>query len=61
MAKRKLRKGSKLACIPCGREVIVDACGTSYTTIWCCGKPMKKGTASKQKKKSTPKKKTVKK
>lgn len=37
----KLNKGSKLACIPCGREVVVDCCGVSERTLWCCGKPMK--------------------
>lgn len=42
----KIRKGQKLTCIPCGREVIVDCCGISRRTIWCCGKPM----ASKRKK-----------
>lgn len=50
---RKLKKGSKLACVPCGREVVVDACGISAKTIWCCGKPMtsKKKTARKKGKK----------
>ena len=37
----KLKKGQKLSCVPCGREVIVDACGAAETTIWCCGKPMR--------------------
>lgn len=36
----KPKKGQKLVCVPCGREVIVDCCGTSARTIWCCGKPM---------------------
>lgn len=36
----KMKKGSRLVCVPCGREVIVDACGISQQTIWCCGKPM---------------------
>lgn len=43
MVKGKLKKGSKLVCIPCGREVIIDCCGASARTIWCCGKPMRKG------------------
>lgn len=37
----KMKKGQKFACAPCGREVVVDACGISRSTIWCCGKPMK--------------------
>lgn len=37
----KTKKGKKLACVPCGREVVVDCCGTSANTIWCCGQPMK--------------------
>ncbi|MDD5195103.1 MAG: hypothetical protein PHQ96_05475 [Candidatus Omnitrophica bacterium] len=36
----KIKKGEKLACVPCGREVTVDFCGISESTIWCCGKPM---------------------
>ncbi|MCK9554377.1 hypothetical protein M0R36_00955 [bacterium] len=50
MAVKKLKKGSRLACIPCGREVIVDSCGASATTIWCCGRPMKKSVKAKAKK-----------
>jgi len=47
----KLKKGSKLVCAPCGREIIVDACGASNTTIWCCDKPMRpKAKKSKAKK-----------
>jgi hypothetical protein len=49
MAKTKVKKRQKLVCVPCGREVIVDCCGTSARTIWCCGKPMKKGSAAKKK------------
>ena len=49
MAKTKIKKGQKLSCIPCGREVIVDSCDTSVRTIWCCEKPMKKGTSLKKK------------
>ncbi|MDD5019600.1 MAG: hypothetical protein PHH75_03190 [Candidatus Omnitrophica bacterium] len=36
----KVKKGSRLVCVPCGREVVVDDCGISRQTIWCCGKPM---------------------
>ena len=49
MAKKNMKKGQRLACIPCGREVIVGSCGTSARTIWCCGKPMKKRASSKKK------------
>ncbi len=52
MVKKSIKKGSKLVCVPCGREVIVDECGMSERTIWCCGKPMKKGSASPKKKKT---------
>lgn len=54
----KAKKGQKLACVPCGREVVVDACGISEETIWCCGKPMsnKKKAAGKKAGKSTKKK-----
>ncbi|MDD5583675.1 MAG: hypothetical protein PHV55_01280 [Candidatus Omnitrophica bacterium] len=43
----KLKKGQKMACVPCGREVVVDACGASSTTLWCCGKPMARAAKSK--------------
>jgi len=36
----KFKKGTRLSCLPCGREVVVSACGVSTQTIWCCGKPM---------------------
>ena len=36
----KFKKGQRLVCVPCGREVVVDASGISRTTLWCCGKPM---------------------
>jgi len=36
----KLRKGQKLACVPCGREVVISSCGIARTTVWCCGRPM---------------------
>jgi len=52
----KLKKGQKLACVPCGREVVIGACGATATTIWCCGRPMKVK-AKKSVKKSVSKKK----
>jgi hypothetical protein len=52
MAKTNLKKGSRLVCVPCGREVIVDCCGASAKTIWCCGRPMKRGTRARSKKTS---------
>ncbi|MDD4940224.1 MAG: hypothetical protein PHI60_08755 [Candidatus Omnitrophica bacterium] len=48
MAKHK--KGQKLLCVPCGRRVVIDACGASETTIWCCGRPMQKKAKAKLKK-----------
>lgn len=39
----ELKKGSKLVCIPCGREVVVSSIGVSQKTIWCCDKPMQLG------------------
>ncbi|MDD5155686.1 MAG: hypothetical protein PHF11_04280 [Candidatus Omnitrophica bacterium] len=51
----KIKKGQKLSCIPCGREVIVSDLGISRTTVWCCGRPMK------AKSKAVPKKKAKKK
>ena len=47
----KIKKGAKLVCVPCGREVVVDCCGMSQRTIWCCGKPMAKKTKTKATKK----------
>jgi len=45
-----LKKKDRLVCVPCGREVVVDCCGASETTIWCCGKPMhNKGKTAKKK------------
>jgi len=52
MAKTKIRKGSRLVCAPCGREVIINECGISERAIICCGRPMrKKARASVKKKK----------
>lgn len=42
MAKKKVKKGEKLACVPCGREIVIDDCCVTETDLWCCGKPMKK-------------------
>ncbi len=36
-----MKKGQKVVCVPCGREVVINSCGVSRSTIWCCGKPMK--------------------
>ena len=52
----KLKKGAKLTCVPCGRQVVVDSCGASETTIWCCGRPMKKKAKAQAKKKASKKK-----
>ena len=56
----KLKKGQKMVCIPCAREVVISDAGASSTTLWCCGRPMKqKAKATAQKKpasKSTAKK-----
>jgi len=53
MKKAKVRKGEKLICVPCGRQVTVDCCGISQRTIWCCGKAMKKKTPTLLKKTKT--------
>jgi hypothetical protein len=46
----KLKRGQKMVCIPCGREVVISSAGISRTTLWCCGKPMaQKAKASKKK------------
>lgn len=51
----KLKKGQKLACVPCGREVVIDSCGASARTIWCCGRPMAKKSRKTAKKKKSKK------
>ncbi|HTY45488.1 MAG TPA: hypothetical protein VMD52_05825 [Patescibacteria group bacterium] len=38
-----MKKGAKLTCVPCGRQIVVTNAGVSGSTIWCCGKPMKPG------------------
>ncbi|MFA6349369.1 MAG: hypothetical protein WCY12_00375 [Candidatus Omnitrophota bacterium] len=53
----KIKKGAKLMCVPCGREVMVTNAGISEAIIWCCKKPMKKKTSSKAKKATHRKKK----
>lgn len=45
-----IKKGQKLVCSPCGREVVIDACGVSKTTVWCCKKPMKSAPKTTKKK-----------
>jgi len=52
----KVRKGEKLVCVPCGREVVVNNWGVSGSTLWCCGKPMKTGKKTKARKKAPAKK-----
>ena len=52
----KLKKGGKLVCIPCGRRVVIDSCGASETTLWCCGRPMQKKVKAKAAKKTSKKK-----
>jgi len=42
MAKERIEKGEKLICIWCGREVLVTNYGMYYSTLLCCGRPMKK-------------------
>jgi len=47
----KLKKGEKLSCVPCGRQIVVDSCGLSTETLWCCGRPMRKKSKASAKKK----------
>ena len=51
----KLKRGQKMVCIACAREVIISNTGVSRTTLWCCGKPMQQKAKAAAKKK-TPKK-----
>ncbi len=44
----KLKKGDTMVCVPCGREVAVGFAGISESTIWCCGRPMKKNAKTKK-------------
>jgi hypothetical protein len=48
----KIKKGQRLTCIPCGREVIISNLGIAGTTIWCCGRPMKAKSKTPAKKKA---------
>ena len=48
----KIKKGQKLTCIPCGREVTISNLGIAETTIWCCGRPMKTKSRATAKKKA---------
>lgn len=52
----KVKRGDRLSCAPCGREVVVNSCGISEKVIWCCGRPMKKVAKKKAAKKSAKKK-----
>lgn len=36
----KLKRSRRVACIPCGREVVVDCCGVLEEDILCCGRLM---------------------
>jgi hypothetical protein len=45
----KLKKGNRLVCVPCGRQVVVSNAGVSRTTIWCCGKAMAQKAAAAKK------------
>ena len=49
MATAKDKKGTKLVCALCAREVVVSNWGISSRSLWCCGKPMKKKRAAKKK------------
>ena len=50
-----LKKGQKLVCVPCAREVVISDIGVSRTTLWCCGRPMKQKTKAASKKKTASK------
>lgn len=49
MATAKVKKGQKLVCVLCAREVVISNWGISSRSLWCCGKPMKKGKAARKK------------
>lgn len=49
MAKVKVKKGTKLVCVACAREVMVSNWGISRTTLWCCKRPMQNKPAAKRK------------
>jgi hypothetical protein len=52
----KLKKGQKMVCIPCAREVVISSAGVSRTTLWCCGRPMQQKSKAAVKKKPAKKK-----
>jgi hypothetical protein len=52
----KLKKGQKMVCIPCAREVVISDAGVSRTTLWCCGKPMQSKSKAATKRKPAKKK-----
>lgn len=49
MAEKKITKGSRLICSPCGREIVVTDCGITKRTLWCCGRSMGKSSVTKKK------------
>jgi hypothetical protein len=55
----KLKRGQKLVCVPCSREVEISSAGISRTTLWCCGRPMQPKAKTASRKKTAPKKKTA--
>ena len=57
----KLKRGQKLVCVPCSREIVISSAGVSRTTLWCCGRPMQQKAKTVSKKKTTSKKRTSKK
>ncbi len=50
-----MAKNQKYVCIPCGRQVTVDACGVSEESLWCCGMPMQRKPQAARKKKASQK------
>jgi len=57
----KLKRGQKMVCVACAREVTISNAGVSRTTLWCCGKPMQQKAKAISKKKTTKKTTTKKK
>lgn len=47
----KPKRGQKMICVPCGRQVTIDACGISRTTLWCCDRPMRPKSKARKKSK----------
>ena len=52
----KPRKGQKLVCVPCAREITISSAGISRTTLWCCGRAMKPKSKVSKKAKTSKKK-----